>query len=427
MNYKETIEYLFSRLPMFSKTGASALKKDLTNTLALCESLGNPHTKFKSIHVGGTNGKGSVSHMLAAILQSAGFKTGLYTSPHLRDFRERIRINGEMISEAEVVEFTKGIKEDIELIEPSFFELTVAMAFDHFAKHQVDIAIIEVGLGGRLDSTNIINPELSIVTNIGMDHMNILGDTLALIAKEKAGIIKRGIPAVVGERHPETDPIFEEAAQLVNAPLHFATDTLSASTAVYSPTGVKLTITGSSALPQQLALDLSGTYQEKNLVTVLSAVLQLRALNFKIDNDKILQALTQVKSITGLKGRWQTLKDTPLTICDTGHNEHGIREVLKSIARTSYNKLHIVLGMVKDKDITKVLSLLPKEASYYFTMPAIERAKEARELAKEAAVFDLKGEIFSSVSEAVLAAQEQAGPEDLVFIGGSTFVVAEVV
>jgi dihydrofolate synthase / folylpolyglutamate synthase len=426
MNYQETLHYLYSRLPMFSKLGVSAIKKDLTNTIELCKRLNHPEASFKTIHIGGTNGKGSVSHMLAAVLQTAGYKTGLYTSPHLRDFRERIRINGNMISENEVVDFVSELQSSIEEIEPSFFEVTVALAFQHFAKNKVDIAVIEVGLGGRLDSTNVINPLLSVITNIGYDHTNILGNTLPEIGYEKAGIIKANTPVVIGERHPETIPVFTKKANEMLATLCFAED--------------EWIITGDSVIDgllhltakhQQnelaLALDLTGTYQLNNIKTVLCAVDELRQQNFVITDEHLRKALKQVKQLTGLMGRWQTLSSHPLIICDTGHNEHGIKQVVKNINATPYKKLHMVIGMVKDKDITTVLSLLPKEATYYFCSPEIERAKAAADLQLEAAAFNLKGEAYTSVAEALANAKQQAKEEDLIFIGGSTFVVAEII
>ncbi|MFD1631570.1 bifunctional folylpolyglutamate synthase/dihydrofolate synthase [Pseudopedobacter beijingensis] len=427
MTYQQTLEYLYSRLPMFTKIGASAIKKDLTNTIALCEVLANPYQKFKSIHVGGTNGKGSTSHMLAAILQTAGYKTGLYTSPHLKDFRERIKINGEMISEKEVVNFVDTIKDSIETISPSFFEVTVAMAFDYFAKEQVDIAIIEVGLGGRLDSTNIISPELSIITNIGLDHVNILGNTLEKIAFEKAGIIKKNTPVIIGEYLPVTLPIFAEKANHENSPLYLAQDLFQTEFIASQATTNTIRVQKSNGLSDELDLDLTGLYQLKNIKTVFTAVNQLREKGFNITTDHLKQALKNVKGITGLMGRWQVLQQNPLVICDTGHNEDGIKEVLKNIAITPHQQLHFVLGMVKDKDIAKVLSLLPQNAVYYFCAPAFERAKPANELAQEASGFGLKGHAYTSISAALEAAKNNATTNDLIFVGGSTFVVAEVV
>jgi len=435
MDYKTTLHYLYTRLPMFTRDGASAFKKDLTNTVALCEILDNPQHKFKSVHIAGTNGKGSTSHMLAAILQTAGYKTGLYTSPHLKDFRERIRINGQMISEQTVVHFVADHQTDFEQIEPSFFEMTVALAFDIFAKEKVDIAIIEVGLGGRLDSTNIITPLLSVITNIGWDHMNMLGDTLQLIAGEKAGIIKPGIPAIVGEYQPEVADVFFNKAKSAGTQIEFASEDweiISKNKGVDTLTiEIQKQVLPTFAISDDpilhLQLDLPGTYQLKNVKTVLSAVDELREQGFEITNEHIATALKQVKILTGLHGRWEVLSTNPLTICDTGHNPDGIQEVLKNIAAVTYKKLHFVIGMVNDKDITKVLGMLPVNAIYYFCKPDIPRGLEAESIKQQAAALNLHGDAYSSVKEALNAAQTAAGANDLVFVGGSTFVVAEVV
>jgi dihydrofolate synthase/folylpolyglutamate synthase len=432
MNYTETLDYLYTQLPMFTRVGVSAFKKDLTNTIALCGVLDNPQHKFKSIHIGGTNGKGSTSHMLAAVLQTAGYKTGLYTSPHLKDFRERIRINGQMISEQEVIDFVANHQVDFETIKPSFFEMTVAMAFDAFARHEVDIAIIEVGLGGRLDSTNVITPLLSIITNIGWDHMNLLGDTLPEIAGEKAGIIKPGIPVIIGEHQPEVAQVFLDKAQKENSTLIFASQKWDVKAHELNHTSLlPITATQADSLAPhasiQLNLDLTGTYQLKNVKTVLAAVNELRTQNFNVNNEHIAQGLSRVQLITGLQGRWQTLNTHPLTICDTGHNPNGIEEVLKNIAAVNYEHLHFVIGMVNDKDITKVLSMLPKNATYYFCKPDIPRGLEAEALQQQAAALQLHGQAYHSVETALQAAQQQANTHDLVFAGGSTFVVAEIV
>ena len=431
MDYQETLLYLYSRLPMFSKLGASAIKKDLFNTIELCKRLDNPELKFKSIHIAGTNGKGSVSHMLAAILQIAGYKTGLYTSPHLRDFRERIRINGKMISEKEVIDFVKQQQKTIEEIEPSFFEVTVAMAFQYFARQKVDIAVIEVGLGGRLDSTNIITPLLSVITNIGYDHTNILGNTLGEIAFEKAGIIKQNIPVVIGEKQPEIEHVFTDKADETGSEMVFASDEWHVEEKAKSQetaNSLSVDVTSKSdASTISIDLDLTGTYQLKNIKTVLSVVNELKQQGFDITDSHVQAALKQVKPLTGLMGRWETLSTKPLTICDTGHNEHGIKEVMKNIHSTPHKNLHMVIGMVKDKDITKVLSLLPAKAEYYFCAPDIERAKSAGDLSQEAEAFHLKGRVFSSVKEALEAARKAAEENDLIFVGGSTFVVAEII
>ena len=434
MDYPQTIKYLYEQLPVFTRIGASAYKADLTNTIELCKRLGDPQHKFKSIHVGGTNGKGSTSHMLAAILQVAGYKTGLYTSPHLRDFRERIRINGEMISEQQVIDFVADHKTDFEDIQPSFFEMTVGLAFDIFAKEQIDIAVIEVGLGGRLDSTNIITPLLSIITNIGWDHMNILGDTLQLIAAEKAGIIKPNIPVIIGEYQAEVADIFLRKANKEEADLIFASDEWESEvrgpeSEVRVPQYLDLNIykKGSRLKTQDLSLDLPGSYQLKNIKTVLSAVEELRKQGFIITDEHLKTALKQVKTLTGLHGRWEVLSTDPLTICDTGHNPEGMQEVLKDIAATPYEYLHFVIGMVNDKDITKVLSMLPTNATYYFCKPDIPRGLEAESLKLKAESFGLYGKTYATVKDAYAAAQNSAKTYDLVFIGGSTFVVAEVV
>jgi dihydrofolate synthase/folylpolyglutamate synthase len=434
MNYTQTLDYLYTQLPMFTRVGASAFKKDLTNTIELCARLDNPQQKFKSIHVGGTNGKGSTSHMLAAVLQTAGYKTGLYTSPHLKDFRERIRINGEMISEQEVVDFVVVHQPDFEEIQPSFFEMTVALAFDAFARYEVDIAVIEVGLGGRLDSTNIITPLLSIITNIGWDHMNMLGNTLPEIAAEKAGIIKPNVPVIIGEYQQEVANVFIDKANAENAALSFAselwrvevqeTSDKQQETIYVEATRTPQPATGS---PLLLQLDLTGTYQLKNVKTVLTAVDKLCEQGFAINNEQVAEALSQVKSLTGLAGRWHTLTNHPLTICDTGHNPDGIQEVLNNIAAVSYQHLHFVIGMVNDKDITKVLAMLPKYATYYFCKPDIPRGLEASSLQEQAMVLGLQGESYPSVTDALKAAQSAATDKDLVFAGGSTFVVAEIV
>jgi len=414
---------------MFTRIGASAFKKDLTNTIIFCEALGNPQQQFKSIHVAGTNGKGSTSHMLAAVLQAQGYKTGLYTSPHLKDFRERIRINGKMIAKSEVVSFVKKQKKLIEKVEPSFFEVTVAMAFDHFARHQVDIAVIEVGLGGRLDSTNIIQPELSLITNISMDHMNMLGNTIEEIAGEKAGIIKPNTPVVIGETQEKSADVFIRKAKEVAAPIFFADEIFSAKDFKLKRAKLSLSVFENETLKfSNLVCDLTGVYQHKNILTVLEALTKLNeTTSFEISESSIFAGLKQVKKLTGLQGRWQTLSKNPLVICDTGHNEAGIAEVIKNINQTKFEKLHIVFGMVKDKDISKVLSMMPKNATYYFCQPDLERALSADELKQQAADYHLRGKSYATVAEAKAIAISTAGKNDLVFIGGSTFVVAEAI
>ena len=436
MNYPETLHYLYSRLPMFSSHGKGAIKPGLKNTIKFCQELGNPHEKFKSIHVGGTNGKGSTSHMLAAIFQEAGYKTGLYTSPHLRDFRERIRINGEMIAEMEVIQFVEAHQQYIEKLEPSFFEVTVALAFEYFSANQVEVAIIEVGLGGRLDSTNVIHPELSVISNISYDHMNILGNSLNEIASEKAGIIKYNVPVVISQRQDEVEDIFINKAFEMNSGLTFASDEWNifrSQTQNNSSGLLKLEIRQKTTIDNpvfsfdSLELDLTGSYQVKNLAGVLSAVKHLRLMDYQIDDQDVLSALRQVKKLTGLMGRWHTLNYNPLIICDTGHNEDGIREVMKNINLTPHKDLYMVIGMVEDKDISKILSLLPQRAFYYFCQPTIPRAKPANDLQLEAAKFGLTGTFYPTVQAAFDEAKKNAGNNDLIFIGGSTFVVAEII
>jgi dihydrofolate synthase/folylpolyglutamate synthase len=427
MDYTNTLDYLYRKLPMFTRIGAAALKNDLHNTIALCSHLGNPQNKFKSIHIAGTNGKGSTSHMLAAIFQQAGYKTGLYTSPHLKDFRERIRINGEMVSKQFVTDFVEAEKLLIEDLDPSFFEVTVAMAFSYFALQNVDIAIIEVGLGGRLDSTNIITPELSIITNISLDHTNILGNSLNEIAFEKAGIIKPGIPVVVGEKQLETENVFIQTASKTGSAITFASEELKPEHSHKEDVYLKTSISRKSeVIYEDLMLDLTGSYQLKNTLTVLEAVSVLNTLGYKLPEDSIRSALKGVTKLTGLQGRWQTIDTSPLVICDTGHNIAGISEVIHNINHTPHQHLHMVIGMVKDKDIESILSALPKNANYYWTQPDLERALPADELSEKAVIHGLKGSSFDSVKDAFSAAKSNSGSDDLIFIGGSTFVVAEV-
>jgi dihydrofolate synthase/folylpolyglutamate synthase len=426
MTYLQTINFLYGKLPMFTRVGAAAIKKDLHNTVAMCSVLGNPQNQFKSIHVAGTNGKGSTSHMLAAILQQAGYKTGLYTSPHLKDFRERIRINGKMIPKSFVTNFVKNQQQIIESIEPSFFEVTVALAFDYFAKEKVDFVIVEVGLGGRLDSTNIITPELSIITNISLDHTQLLGDTLSKIAFEKAGIIKPKVPVVIGEKHIETTPVFIQKASVEHAPISFAEEELTIITKEQKEFLVVDVFSAGQLRYPSLKLDLTGSYQRKNILTVIQSVLLLKKMGLQISDQVIYTALKNVKKLTGLQGRWQTIGKNPLIICDTGHNIAGITEVLQNIASVPHQNLHMVIGMVKDKDIDGVLAILPKDASYYFCEPRLERALPAKELQLKGQALGLFGGIFQSVVEAAQNAKRKAGTEDLIFIGGSTFVVAEI-
>ena len=428
MTYQQTLAFLYSKLPMFTRIGAIALKNDLNNTIALCDALDQPQNKFKTIHIAGTNGKGSTSHMLAAILQQAGYKTGLYTSPHLKDFRERIRINGKMVPKSFVTNFVKAQKMQIQEIEPSFFEVTVAMAFDFFAKEKVDIAVIEVGLGGRLDSTNIITPLLSVITNISLDHTQILGNTLPEIAREKAGIIKKNIPIVIGEQQLEVEKVFIEKAKLEGAPLYFADKGLKVTHSRALNTHLVIDIErAQNTIYKNLKLDLTGNYQQKNILTVFEAVHQLKKIGYNISDEALFAALRNTKKITGLQGRWQTLSKMPLVICDTGHNIAGIAEVLKNIAITPHQNLHFVIGMVKDKDINGVLAILPKSATYYFCEPNIERALSTADLFTQANSHNLRGKIYKNVTEALAMAKKSAHVDDLIFIGGSTFVVAEII
>jgi dihydrofolate synthase/folylpolyglutamate synthase len=427
MDYQQTIDYLFRRLPMFSRIGAAAYKNDLTNTIELCKYLDNPQKRFKSIHVAGTNGKGSVCHMLAAIFQTAGYTTGLYTSPHLKDFRERIKINNEWVSESFVIEFTQKIQPLLEKIDPSFFEITVAMAFDYFSRMKVDLAIIEVGLGGRLDSTNVIHPELSVITNIGYDHMNILGDSLEKIAFEKAGIIKKGIPVVIGEQDKASAAVFQKMASQLDAPLSFADQQRFVADWRFEKhrliAEVTLVHTNDK---QQFPLDLTGLYQTKNLITVLEAIHTLQQQGWVISTQQIQKALSNVKHLTGLHGRWEIVHENPLVILDVGHNEDGIRQITRQIEITDHENLHLVIGFVKDKEINSLLNLLPKQASYYFTKAQIPRALPENQLQQMALEFGLVGNSYQYVNDAVLAALERSAKKDLIVICGSVFVVGEV-
>lgn len=427
MDYPQTIEYLFTRLPLFSRIGAAAYKADLTNIQTLSKELGNPEKKFKSIHVAGTNGKGSTSHMLAAILQKAGYKTGLYTSPHLHDFRERIRINGEMIPESRVTGFTQRIRESIEQINPSFFEITVAMAFDWFAQEQIEIAVIEVGLGGRLDSTNIITPEVSVITNISYDHTDLLGNTLQKIALEKAGIIKPGVPVVIGEEQTDIKNVFLQIAEEKSSLIHFASQ--KRFPGEWKSEGhllfVQLTEVHNNT-KKNFHLDLPGLYQLKNIVTVAEVISILNQRGFLISDSAMQQGLKQVKSLTGLHGRWEILHENPLLVTDVGHNEEGMKAIARQIENTSHEELHIVIGMVKDKSIENILRHLPRMAKYYFTRAQIPRALPESELAASAADLGFIGKSFPNLRQALEAAVLAAGPKDLILVCGSVFLAAEV-
>jgi dihydrofolate synthase/folylpolyglutamate synthase len=427
MDYQQTIDYLFTRLPMFSRIGVAAYKSDLNNTIELCKFIGDPQRRFKSIHVAGTNGKGSVSHMLSAIFQMAGYKTGLYTSPHLRDFRERIKINNEWIHEDFVIEFTRKIHPLLSKLEPSFFEITVAMAFDYFSQMEVDIAIIEVGLGGRLDSTNIIIPELSVITNIGYDHMNILGETLEKIAFEKAGIIKKEVPVVVGEMDLATSGVFEEVAKDRHAHLEFADQKRYVAEWRFEKHKLIAEVTTTHSNEKQyFHLDLMGLYQIKNLITVLEAARIMQEKGWNIAAQQIEKALSQVKHLTGLHGRWEIVHESPLVILDVGHNEDGIRQITRQIEITDHEALHIVIGLVKDKEINSILALLPVHANYYFTKAQIPRALPEDQLAEMATFFGLRGKVYGTVNHAVEEALNQSTKKDLIVICGSVFVVGEV-
>ncbi|NEV94659.1 bifunctional folylpolyglutamate synthase/dihydrofolate synthase [Psychroflexus sp. YR1-1] len=405
MSYTETLHWMFEQLPMYQRQGQTAFKKDLTNTLALTKVLGNPEQQFKSIHVAGTNGKGSVSHMLASVLQSAGYKVGLYTSPHLKDFRERIKINGEHISKVQVVEFIDQHKTFLETQNLSFFEMTVGMAFDHFATEKVDIAIFEVGMGGRLDSTNIISPLLSVITNIGMDHMAFLGNTLEKIAGEKAGIIKKTVPVVIGETTPETKAVFLKKAELEQAPIHFAEDL-------------------NMPLPD---CDLKGHYQKFNLKTCLKTLEVLNSLDgWKVSKTAIRKGLAEVRHNTHLKGRWDILGEQPKIVADTAHNQEGLKLVLEQVMQETFENLHMVLGFVSDKDLDSILPLFPATARYYFSKPNVPRGMEATSLYYKAKTYSLYGKAFTTVKNALKAAQREAKAGDLIFVGGSTFTVAEI-
>lgn len=427
MNYNQTLDYLYSRLPMFQRIGAAAYKADLNNTIAICKELGNPQNKIKCIHIAGTNGKGSSSHMIAAILQKAGYKVGLYTSPHLTDFRERIKINGKMITKDYVIQFVEKHKDSFEKIEPSFFEWTVGLAFDYFANQEVDVAVIEVGLGGRLDSTNVIKPIVSLITNIGYDHMNLLGDTLPKIASEKAGIIKERIPVVISQYQPEVAPVFNEKAKQLKSPIVFADKKYKVIKTDLSKDGLEVEILQKENNSiHNFTLDLTGTYQIKNILGVLATIDCIVESGFIVSEDNCIEGLRLVCNLTGLMGRWQKLNDKPLMICDTGHNEDGIKEVLKNIESTPHKKLHMVVGVVNDKDVSKILSLLPKKADYYFTKADIPRALDEKELQRQAQLSGLKGNTYETVVMAVVAAKQKANKDDLIFIGGSTFVVGDV-
>jgi len=431
MDYQQTLDYMLAQLPMFHRVGAAAYRADLGNTLELCEITDYPHRHFQSVHIAGTNGKGSVSHFLSSILQSSGKKVGLYTSPHLRDFRERIRINGEMISEDYVVKFVNQFRNDFDRIQPSFFEMSVALAFSYFAKEKVDIAIIETGMGGRLDSTNVISPLVSVITNIGLDHTQFLGNTLKEIAGEKAGIIKPQTPVVIGQTNNETLPVFRAKAAEMISPIYFADEEFEVRNIKYAVTDrPKLSFDvfhkGKLYL-ENIESPLAGSYQPHNILTVIQTAQILKAFGWETGIENIRTGIENVILNTGFAGRWQMLQRSPLTICDIGHNVDGIKEVIKQLSVSPHKKLHIVFGVVSDKDINGMLELLPKDAIYYFCNANLPRAMNAELLADKARKAGLNGEVWSSVIEAKEAALSAADKDDLVFIGGSAFVVAEVV
>ncbi len=407
MDYQDTLTYLYNSTPMFQQVGGSAYKEGLENTLALDEHFGHPHRKFRTIHVAGTNGKGSCSHTIAAILQEAGYSVGLYTSPHLVDFRERVRVNGQPIPEEYVIRFVEEKRCFFEPLHPSFFELTTAMAFRYFADVEIDVAVIEVGLGGRLDCTNIIHPDLCIITNISLDHTQFLGNTLPQIAREKAGIIKSGIPVVIGETTPETKSVFQKRAGEVNAPIYFAEEN------------------GREDYPG-IEYELKGLYQKKNSRTILTALPLLKEAGYRLDEQSVRRGFAHVTELTGLMGRWQKLQDYPTLICDTGHNVGGITYIVEQLKQQAFHNLHIIIGMVNDKDIQGVLALLPEDAIYYFTQASVKRALPANDLQKLAESAGLKGNCYPDVPSAVRAAQEKSLPEDFIFVGGSSFIVADL-
>lgn len=428
MNYQKTLDWLFKQLPMYQRDGKAAYKANLNNTLELDRYFDHPHQDFKTIHVAGTNGKGSVSHMLASVLQESGYKVGLYTSPHLKDFRERIKINGKMIAEEDVVDFVQDHQQKFEEISPSFFEMTVAMAFDHFAKEKIDVAVVEVGMGGRLDSTNIIQPDVSVITNIGLDHTAFLGNHLGQIALEKAGIIKQDVPVIIGESHKETRDVFIKKAQECDSELFFADQEYQIDYAMYSVDDKQVFNVKSmnTIIYKDLKLDLLGAYQQKNLLPALKCLDLLKQKGYEITDRSLYQGLESIVPNTGLKGRWQILSHNPTIVCDTAHNVEGISYILDQINQTAYKNLHIVFGVVDDKKIDRILEMLPREAEYYYTKARIPRALDQEILKAKAIEHQLKGDSYSEVSLAVKKAKKNAESNDLIFIGGSTFVVAEV-
>jgi dihydrofolate synthase / folylpolyglutamate synthase len=425
VNYTQTIEYLYNSLPVFHRIGGPAYKATLSNTIELDDYFHHPHTKFKTIHIAGTNGKGSVSHMIASVLQTAGYRTGLYTSPHLKDYRERIRIDGIPISEGEVINFVRNHEEILKRIQPSFFEMSVAMAFDYFAREKVEIAVIEVGMGGRLDSTNIITPLLSVISNISLDHTQFLGKSIEEIAREKAGIIKSGVPVIIGETQAETRDVFLNKALECNSDILFADMRYSASLKGTSSNRQIFEIEDLQGNSFSLEPDLLGLYQKKNIITVFAALNRLMKIIPCIDTSHLENGIRDTASRTGLRGRWEIIQKNPLIICDTAHNEAGIAMVVEQLSSMTFNQLHFVFGTVKDKDPSNVLKILPDNAYYYFTRANIPRALDELSLKEAADKYGLKGMNYSSVEGAIEAALKSAGKEDIIFIGGSNFIVAE--
>lgn len=422
MTYDETLYYLYNQMPEYQRVGQSAYKPGLDNSYKLDAILGEPHTKFKTIHVGGTNGKGSTSHIISAILMEAGYKVGLYTSPHLVDFRERIRVDGWMVSKDYVIEFVEQYRSQFEPVMPSFFELTMEMAFKYFEEEEVDVAIIEVGLGGRLDSTNIINSQLSVITNIGFDHVQFLGDNLESIAREKAGIIKSNVPIVIGEASDEvTRNVFLDKAGSMNAPIVFAEEVVDDFMAKREDGVLSFYFDEVDVVIPAL----NGFAQEKNARTVIASVRELIKLGYNISDNDVKKGFENVLNLTGLMGRWHQLSDNPKIVCDTGHNSHGVKYIVDQLRKEEYNKLHIIFGMVNDKDIESVLELMPKEAVYYFTRASIDRALSPEELHAKAQKYGLNGNIYDEISKAIESAQKNADENDFIFIGGSSFIVAD--
>lgn len=422
MNYDETLNYLYNQMPEFQRIGHLAYKPGLDNSYKLDAIFERPHTRYKTIHVGGTNGKGSTSHLITSILIQSGYKVGLYTSPHLIDFRERIRVNGEMVSKEYVIEFVEKYRAQFEPVMPSFFELTMEMAFKYFSEQEVDVAVIEVGLGGRLDSTNIISPEMCVITNIGFDHVQFLGNSLQAIAREKAGIIKPHTPVVIGEASDQNiRNVFVNKAGQEEAPIIFAEEEIIDFVSKRDEDGLHFSGGGFNNIKSQL----NGLAQEKNARTVITAIKELTKIGYSITDDAVYTGFEYVVMLTGLMGRWQQLSDKPRIICDTGHNSHGIKYIVEQLRNEQYDNLHIVFGMVNDKDVSSVLELMPKDAKYYFTRASIERALTPEEIAKKALVYGLRGDTYDNIKQAIDAAKQNADENDLIFIGGSSFIVAD--